>query len=229
MSSSTITLSQMEEVVAAISYAADKHNGACRKNSKKQAVITHPLGALSVLLQVGVSDPKVLGATALHDVPEDTNVPVEEIRAKFGDEIASIVAEVTDDRTKSQVERKQEQLAHASKLSEPAVLVKMADMYDNLSSMAEDPPMGWTVEEIQGYMAWKSAIVAQMVGANEKLKDLLQLLFDSSIMRDGKVFPCVPKTPSLEQQLENYFALLAAKEEKKKQKAAQAVHGGMWL
>jgi GTP diphosphokinase / guanosine-3',5'-bis(diphosphate) 3'-diphosphatase len=47
----------------------------------------------------GVSDPVILAAAALHDTIEDTEAAEEEIRTTFGEEIAQIVAEMTDDKS----------------------------------------------------------------------------------------------------------------------------------
>lgn len=153
MSISATTISGFSTLIYAISYAAEKHDGFHRKNSKKQPYITHPLSVLNFVVASGVSDPDVLCAAVLHDVVEDTSATIKDIRAHFGEKVASIVAEVTDDRTLSQLERKKAQLEHTKTLSREAAHVKLADALDNLSSLCVDPPMGWSVEKIQGCAA----------------------------------------------------------------------------
>jgi GTP diphosphokinase / guanosine-3',5'-bis(diphosphate) 3'-diphosphatase len=202
--------------VSAISYAAIKHDGQKRKNSKRDPYITHPISVALYLMAVGIKDFVVLSAAVLHDVVEDTGATIEDVRALFGDDIARIVAEVTDDRSLSQVARKKAQLAHAKTLSKEAALVKLADAYDNLKSLCDDPPVGWSPEKVQGYMAWKMAIVAELAGTDAALEEKLQAVFQSSFRRGDQVFPAVPATPSLGEQLEAYYSLCEREEANKK-------------
>jgi hypothetical protein len=63
----------------------------------------------------------VLAAALLHDTLEDTETTLVELGAAFGDEIAAIVAEVSDDKTLEKAERKRRQIAHAPALSPRAL------------------------------------------------------------------------------------------------------------
>ena len=73
-----------------------------------------------------------LVAAVLHDTVEDTSATIDEILATFGDNVARIVNEVTDDKSLSKLRRKHLQVEHAPKLSSHAAkLVKLADKLYN--------------------------------------------------------------------------------------------------
>src|SRR5207237_739536 len=82
-------------------------------------------------------------AALLHDTIEDTNTTYEELVEAFGDKIASIVAEVTDDKLLPKDERKRLQVEHAASISHEAKLVKLADKICNLEDILHSQPAGW--------------------------------------------------------------------------------------
>ena len=57
-------------------------------------------------------DPEMIAAALLHDVVEDTGVTEEEIRERFGSRVACLVANETEDKTKSWRERKGATIQH---------------------------------------------------------------------------------------------------------------------
>lgn len=61
----------------------------------------------------GVQDVTVLCAAVLHDTIEDTETMADELRALFGDQVASVVLEVFDDKLQGRAVRKQLQIEHA--------------------------------------------------------------------------------------------------------------------
>jgi guanosine-3',5'-bis(diphosphate) 3'-pyrophosphohydrolase len=87
-------------VIRAVEFAAQKHRLQRRKDSDASPYINHPIALRHVLcLDGGVSDPLVLAAAALHDTIEDTETTEDELRTTFGEEIAQIVVEMTDDKS----------------------------------------------------------------------------------------------------------------------------------
>jgi GTP pyrophosphokinase len=65
-----------------------------QKRSSGEAYITHPLAVAGILAETKLDAPTV-AAALLHDVAEDTQVTLDDIRAQFGAEIASLVDAVT--------------------------------------------------------------------------------------------------------------------------------------
>lgn len=85
-------------------------------------------------------------AALLHDVVEDTAVTIEHVREMFGDEVAALVAEVTnpsklpEHATKNRAARKEIDLEHLKGASPRGATIKMADILDNHSSIIEHDP-----------------------------------------------------------------------------------------
>ena len=68
------------------------HSGQTRKSG--DSYITHPLAVATILAGLGLTEP-TLCAALLHDTVEDTTYSVEQLRAEFGDEVATMVDGVT--------------------------------------------------------------------------------------------------------------------------------------
>jgi (p)ppGpp synthase/HD superfamily hydrolase len=79
----------------------------------------------------GGTDTNLVIAALLHDAIEDCEVPRELITETFGEDVASIVQEVTDDKSLPKQTRKEEQIKTASKKSKRAKLLKLADKTSN--------------------------------------------------------------------------------------------------
>jgi guanosine-3',5'-bis(diphosphate) 3'-pyrophosphohydrolase len=160
----------METVLQAAAFAAEKHRKQRRKDAEASPYINHPLQAAYILVQADVEDPKVLAAALLHDTIEDTSTTLDEIEIVFGYEIARIVAECSDDKTLSKLERKQAQIDHAATLSRAAKLVKLADKIANVSDIDGAPPAGWSIERKREYFDWAKAVVDRMRGTHAALE-----------------------------------------------------------
>jgi GTP diphosphokinase / guanosine-3',5'-bis(diphosphate) 3'-diphosphatase len=145
-------------VVRAIEFAARKHRMQRRKDVEASPYINHPIALMSVLcVEAGIDDATILAAAALHDTIEDTETTGAELEAAFGSTIASLVAEMTDDKTLPKMERKQLQIDHSHAMSREGALVKLADKICNLRDVAASPPSGWSVERQREYFAWAKA------------------------------------------------------------------------
>ena len=79
-------------VEAAYRYAMKAHEGQLRKSG--EPYLEHPLQVALTLAELQL-DTSSLAAALLHDVPEDCGVPISEIQAKFGPEVAKLVDGVT--------------------------------------------------------------------------------------------------------------------------------------
>ena len=73
-------------------FAANMHEGQRRRSG--EPYIRHPLAAALTVARLGMDEPSV-SAALLHDVVEDTPATLEDLRARFGDEIAMLVDGVT--------------------------------------------------------------------------------------------------------------------------------------
>jgi (p)ppGpp synthase/HD superfamily hydrolase len=72
-------------------------------------------------------DPELVIAALLHDAIGDQEVPRTVIAETFGEDIAGLVEEVTDDKSLEKQERKRRQIEHAPKKSDRAKILKLAE------------------------------------------------------------------------------------------------------
>lgn len=164
-------------VIKAMDYSAEKHKDQRRKNQSKHPYINHPVRVASRLIDAKVNDVSTLVAALLHDTIEDTDATKDEIENLFGAQIASIVDEVSDDKTLPKEVRKQLQITHAPSISNQAKAVKLADKLDNLTELLEKTPIGWGPERVEQYFDWAKAVVDGLRGVNPVLEHELDEVF----------------------------------------------------
>ena len=82
----------LELVELAFGFAREAHAG--QKRLTGEDYIFHPLATAQTLADLKLSMP-ILIAALLHDVPEDTKVPLAEIEKNFGPEVAGLVEGIT--------------------------------------------------------------------------------------------------------------------------------------
>lgn len=162
----------------AAAFAADKHRNQRRKDADASPYINHPIALANVLAnEGGVDDVVVLCAALLHDTIEDTQTSVEELQAVFGLKVASVVVEVTDDKSLEKSVRKQRQVDHAPYISVEAKLVKLADKISNLRDILASAPADWSIERKQTYFEWAGRVVAGLRGVHPGLESVFDDLY----------------------------------------------------
>ena len=158
-------------LLKALAFAAHKHRDQRRKDAEASPYINHPIALAEVLAgEGGVTDLEVLAAALLHDTIEDTATTPEELQEHFGERIAGMVAEVTDDKNLPKAERKRLQIEHAAGVSPGAKLVKLADKICNLRDVAVRPPAKWDLERRREYFEWAKRVIDGLRGANPVLE-----------------------------------------------------------
>lgn len=163
----------MNKLLAAIAFAAHKHRDQRRKDSAASPYINHPIALANLLAnEGGIDDERVLIAAILHDTIEDTETTEQELVREFGQEIAGVVMEVTDDKALPKAERKRLQVEHAATISRRAKLVKLADKICNLRDIASSPPADWTLARKQEYFDWGKAVVDGLRGVHPALEHI---------------------------------------------------------
>lgn len=168
----------MGAFVKAVAFAADKHRNQRRKDAEASPYINHPIALANVLAnEGGVDDVTVLCAAVLHDTIEDTETTPEELQAIFGPKVASVVMEVTDDKSLEKSVRKQRQVEHAPHMSREAKLVKLADKISNLRDIIASPPADWSAERKQAYFEWAARVVAGLRGVHPGLESVFDGLY----------------------------------------------------
>jgi len=158
------------ELLSAIELAAHKHRDQRRKDQDRSPYINHPLAVVAMLWTHGVRDRVPLLAAVLHDTIEDTETTREELARAFGEEVAAVVAEVTDDKSLPKDRRKELQIEHAPELSTHAKLVKLADKICNVRDLVDSPPHDWPEERRAAYFVWAARVVVGLRGVNAGLE-----------------------------------------------------------
>ena len=126
----------------AIVFAVRAHAGTERRG-KGFPYIVHPMEAVEIVATM-TRDQELLAAAALHDTVEDTDVTIEQIRAEFGDRVASFVAAESDEPHQSQdsVEnwraRKQAAIDRLASASHDTKIVALGDKLSNMRAIARD-------------------------------------------------------------------------------------------
>ena len=158
-------------VTRAADFAARRHVDQKRKGAAREPYINH-LAEVACLLSeaTGGEDGALVAAGFLHDTLEDTETELEELQAVFGEDIASLVADVTDDKSLPKAERKRLQIATAAKKSARARLLKIADKTSNLRALAASPPADWDLARALEYVVWSEQVVSHCRGLNMKLE-----------------------------------------------------------
>lgn len=129
----------MEE--EALQFATEAH-GEQKRKYHNEAYIEHPK-RVAQLVRTVAHTKEMLCAAYLHDVVEDTPVSLEEIREKFGDEVAKLVGELTDEFVKKNYqhlnrrERKAREVDRQATMSREAKTIKLADVIDNTRDIIE--------------------------------------------------------------------------------------------
>ena len=160
------------QLLQAIRFAADKHRDQRRKDTDQSPYINHPIEVVQLMWEVGgVRDVEVLLAAVLHDTVEDTETRPEEISDRFGENVLSLVMEVTDDKNLPKSERKRLQIVNAPHKSYGAKLIKIADKACNVRNLVTMPPKDWSLKRKQEYLLWGEKVVAGLRGTNAALEE----------------------------------------------------------
>jgi len=162
-------------VARALDFAARRHAGQRRKGLMAEPYVNH-LTEVALLLAEATdgADPALVMAGLLHDTIEDTGTTGDELAAVFGEDVASLVVEVTDDTSLDRESRKRIQVETASMKSRRARMIKIADKIANLRSIAESPPMGWSPRRKREYVSWAREVVAACSDTNVRLEKLFE-------------------------------------------------------
>jgi (p)ppGpp synthase/HD superfamily hydrolase len=162
-------------ITRALDFAARKHAHQRRKGLKAEPYINHLTEVALLLAEISAgADPELVMAGLLHDTIEDTETSRDELVTVFGEDVAALVSEVTDDTTLPREERKRRQVETAPGKSVRARMIKLADKIANLHSISESPPVGWSGRRKKEYVAWAREVAAACGRTNERLEELFE-------------------------------------------------------
>lgn len=121
-----------EKIISAITFATEKHKG--QLYNGRDYFQEHVLDVLSLVCQTQFRrNEDVLIATILHDVVEDTEVTLEEIKEKFGKNVAKLVDLVTHNKADDHYSVYTVRLRNSK--NKGAITIKLCDLTSNLSKI----------------------------------------------------------------------------------------------
>lgn len=172
-----ITPEDMERVRKAYLLAKEAH--APQKRKSGEPYILHPIAVALIVAKELQLDANTVITAFLHDVVEDTPYTVEDIRERFGNDVAGLVNVVTKQKKKTYQTTKQvdnyQQILASLHYDIRAVMVKISDRLHNmrtLQSMRPDKQM-----KIAGETDYFYAPLANRLGLFEVKSDLENLSF----------------------------------------------------
>lgn len=124
-----------ELIARALAKAGEAHAGQTRNGSGGLPYIEHPRMVAATLATRDYGE-ATIAAALLHDVVEDSDTTVEELRAEFGDEIADLVAALSDDESiEPYRERKDEHRRRVAAVDGEALAIYGADKLTNMTTL----------------------------------------------------------------------------------------------
>jgi (p)ppGpp synthase/HD superfamily hydrolase len=161
-------MDDMIERAALFSRAAHQAVGQRRKYTG-EPYWHHPMAVADIVSAVESATPEMIAAAFLHDVLEDTDVTVMDIEECFGQRVAILVQELTDQFTDPEIgnraHRKALERDRLAEVSPEAQTIKYADLIDNTGSIVARAPGFARV-----YLAEKRQLLEVMAGGDEGLR-----------------------------------------------------------
>jgi GTP diphosphokinase / guanosine-3',5'-bis(diphosphate) 3'-diphosphatase len=174
----------VQSLTRALMFAAQKHTDQRRKGARAEPYVNHLIEVADLLAQhTGGTDTTLLLAGILHDTIEDTETSYAELKKEFGENVADIVMECTDDKNLPKQERKRLQVENAPHKSDSAKMVKMADKISNLKAILDSPPPDWSQSRKLEYFNWAKDVVDGCRGVNTGLEDTFDKLHTKGLAK----------------------------------------------
>lgn len=137
----SFSVNDKKELLKSYNFAKKKHRGQLRYDGHKMPYIIHPIRSVIYLISIlKVKDLTMLQAMMLHDVVEDTETTLSEVKQKFGLGVGELVAALTRPHRKNESElaKKTNKINHLLEIikdkDKKVKLLKAVDKLDNLRS-----------------------------------------------------------------------------------------------
>ena len=162
----------------ALTYAFAKY-GNNKRISGKVPYVIHPIRVTMILRAAGFSEFKntnLIIAALFHDLLEDTDLSFEDLKQEYGDQVASIVKELS----KPEGCNKEDWLNSFDSASKEARIIKIADRIDNLLDMKSTD---WSVERQKKYAKQGLIILEKCGEVNPELAIKLEETIDQVLKK----------------------------------------------
>lgn len=168
-------------VAKALAFATEAHSSINQvRKYTGDPYIVHPVEVMEIVRSVPHTD-EMLAAALLHDTIEDTPVTREEIQREFGDRVAALVMELTDQcHEGNRAARKAAEAVRLGTISPEAQTVKLADFISNTQSIVVGSPGFAKV-----YLREKLQVLKVMTAGDATLyRKALDLIEDAKVTVD---------------------------------------------
>lgn len=166
----------MENIEKARKLAIERHAGQFRPNNTRESKIIHIAEVARLVKESGGGEVEEVSAW-LHDIVEDTNTTIEEVRKLFGDEVAELVDGLSDPPEFAAMplaSRKTQQAERLAFKSNKVKYVKLCDQISNVHSVLNDPPLDWDNRKCLAYIEGAKKIAEICSGLSDHLDTLFE-------------------------------------------------------
>lgn len=128
----------LSKIRSAYEYARQMHEGQFRESG--EPYITHPLAVAGILVDLGM-DTDAICAALLHDVVEDTEATYDDVKKKFGADVANLVDGVTKLDKINLASKEEQQAENIRKIflsmakDIRVIIIKLADRLHNMRTL----------------------------------------------------------------------------------------------
>lgn len=189
-----VSAEDMCRIRDAYALAADAHKDQKRKTG--EPYIIHPIAVARIVAEELELGPNPVIAAFLHDVVEDTSYTIDDIRKRFGEDVAFLVGVVTKQKKETYERSKQvdnfRQILASVQFDVRAILIKLADRLHNmrtLNSMSSEKQM-----KIAGETDYFYAPLANRLGLYHVKSELEDLSFQYRCPREYEHLRMLMKT-----------------------------------
>ena len=153
-----------------LKFATTAHGDQKRKYTNDPYIV-HPIAVSEIVKTVAHTD-EMVAAALLHDVVEDTDVTLDQIKTKFGSKVAELVGWLTDISRPEDGNRKTRKTLdreHSAEAPADAQTIKLADLIHNTKSIEKHDPHFWKV-----YKQEKIALLGVLTKGDSTLRKIAQ-------------------------------------------------------
>lgn len=161
----------------ALLFAYGAHAGQVRKYTG-EPYVCHPISVAALVKTAKNANEEMIAAALLHDVVEDTNTTIDDIKKEFGGIVAIFVGGLTDiskPEDGNRATRKAIDREHLRGSLPPIQTIKLADLIDNSKSILERD-----ADFARVYLKEKKALLEILIDGDSGLMEIAQ-----SIVKEG--------------------------------------------
>ena len=154
----------------AIEFATKAHEGQFRKGTRRPYIV-HPIEVADIVATM-TKDEEVICAAVLHDTIEDCGgITREVLKLRFGQRVADMVAQESEDKSLSWEERKGETIRRLEDAPTEVQMIGLADKLSNMRDIDRDYPVLGDLLWARFRMQSKSALAWYYKGVRDVLRE----------------------------------------------------------